>query len=454
MIYPRTAGDRDRRAVLSTITSRRAGIVGGCGLAIMNEFARNPIVAAGLTGDAAIGGLASRGLQRLDDVFRSEIDQHNTSGAVISIIRNGQVAYFEALGYQDRQQELLMRCDSIFRIASMTKPMVSVAALMLMEEGLLALSDPVEWYLPEFKNMQVGTDCVDPSDGARRLSLEPSHRSMTIQDLLRHTSGLTSALFGNSLIRQMYRDNNMRDDQQTNAELVGKLALLPLMHQPGTTFEYSVSTDVLGRVIEIVGDKDLNRCLLERIAAPLGMKDTSFLLNERNQNRLALPHVDGDSGTGILSPYSLTSPPRWFSGGAGALSTAHDFSRFCQMLLGDGNLDGVQLLSRKSVEQMRSDQLPPCIAFGPNTRDLGITAPLPEYGQTYGLGVGVRICPGLSPVPGSVGDFFWGGALGTFFWIDPKERLIAVLMMQELDPRKRARYRSLFRNLVYHSLWD
>ena len=345
-----------------------------------------------------------------------------------------------------------MRRDSVFRIASMTKPLIATAALMLMEEGLLALIDPIDRYLPEFKNMQVGTEYVDPSDGARRLSLEAAHRPITVLDLLRHTSGLTTALFGDSLVRQMYHDSRIRDDQQTNGELASKLARMPLMHQPGTTFEYGMSTDVLGRIIEVLSERDLNRFLVERIAEPLGMEDTAFLLNERNQNRFALPQNDGAAS--ILSAYDRSRPPRWFSGGSGALSTAGDFTRFCQMLLHGGAYDGRRLLSRKSVELLRSDQLPPNVALGPNTRDLGIAAPLPEFGQSYGLGVGVRIRPGLSPVPGSVGDFFWAGALGTYFWIDPQERLIAILMMQELDLQKRARYRSLLRNLVYHAFED
>jgi CubicO group peptidase (beta-lactamase class C family) len=402
--------------------------------------------------DAAIEGLTARGLQRLEVSFKSEIDRGNTSGAVISIVRDGRPIYFEALGFQDRERGLAMRRDSVFRIASMTKPLIATAALMLMEEGLLALIDPIDRYLPEFKNMQVGTEYVDPSDGARRLSLEAAHRPITVLDLLRHTSGLTTALFGDSLVRQMYHDSRIRDDQQTNGELASKLARMPLMHQPGTTFEYGMSTDVLGRIIEVLSERDLNRFLVERIAEPLGMEDTAFLLNERNQNRFALPQNDGAAS--ILSSYDRSRPPRWFSGGSGALSTAGDFTRFCQMLLHGGAYDGRRLLSRKSVELLRSDQLPPNVALGPNTRDLGIAAPLPEFGQSYGLGVGVRIRPGLSPVPGSVGDFFWAGALGTYFWIDPQERLIAILMMQELDLQKRARYRSLLRNLVYHAFED
>jgi CubicO group peptidase (beta-lactamase class C family) len=215
------------------------------------------------------------------------------------------------------------------------------------------------------------------------------------------------------------------------------------MHQPGTTFEYGMSTDVLGHLIELLSGLDLNRFLIDRIAAPLGLTDTCFLLGDEDQGRLALPPGDHrDAGR----------PIRWFSGGSGALSTAADYSHFCQMLVQGGTFEGERILAPKSVALLRSDQLPPGIAYGPNTIELGMTAPLPEYGQSYGLGVGVRTCLGLSPVPGSVGDFFWGGALGTYFWIDPEARLSAVLMMQELDPMKRARYRSAFRNLTYQAL--
>jgi CubicO group peptidase (beta-lactamase class C family) len=395
-----------------------------------------------------MNSLGAQGLQRLDAWFTSEIDQGHTSGAVISIVCDQRSDYLEALGYQDRAQGVAMRRDSIFCIASMTKPLISAATLLLMEQGALALFDPLDRYIPEFRTMQVGTESVDAS-GMRFLSHENSRRPITIQDLLRHTSGLTTSLLGNSLIRQRYRDIDIRDDQQSNADIAGKLARLPLMHQPGTMFEYGMSTDVLGRVIEIVSGMDLNRFLVKRICAPLGMRDTSFLLGERNEGRLAVAEVGPTAGVSSLSGYDSTRPPKWFSGGSGALSTAGDFTRFCQMLLNGGTLQGIRILSRKSVELMCSDHLPPGVGIGPNTRDLGITAPLPEYGQGYGLGVGVRIRPGLSPVPGSVGDFFWGGALGTYFWVDPQERLIAILMMQELDPNKRARYRSLFRNLVY-----
>jgi CubicO group peptidase (beta-lactamase class C family) len=398
-------------------------------------------------------GLSSQRLQRVSEAFNADVRQGKIPGAVVLVARKGKIAYFEAFGLQDPEQGTPMRRDSIFRIASMTKPVVATAALMLMEEGKLALIDPVSRYLPELKDLKVGVETTDPATGTRSLTFEPAHRQITVQDLLRHTSGLTYGPFGDSLVQRLYREHRLMDDQQTNAEMVGKLATLPLAYQPGTMFEYSMSTDVIGRIIEVVSGMDLNRFIAERIAGPLGLTNTSFLLTEQSRGRLALPLSDPVSGTkGVLFAYDMARPPRWYSGGGGLLSTAADYTRFCQMLLNGGELDGIRLLSRKSVELMTSDHLPPNAGFGTFTQELGITAPLPEYGQGYGLGVGVRREKGRSPVPGSVGDFYWGGALGTYFWVDPPEQLIAVLMLQEIDMSKRTHYRSLLRNLVYHAL--
>ena len=383
-------------------------------------------------------GLVSQRLQRLSLAFNADVEQGTIPGAVVLVARRGKTAYFEAFG---------------FRIASMTKPVVAVAALMLLEEGRLALIDPVSRYLPEFKDLKVGVEKVDSATGQRSLGLEPARRQITIQDLFRHTSGLTYGPFGDSLVQRLYREHKLMDDQQTNAEMASKLAALPLQYQPGTMFEYSMSTDALGRVVEVVSGMDLNRFIVERIALPLGMNDTAFLLDGPRSARLALPQNDPASGAkSVLFAYNVQKPPKWFSGGAGLLSTASDYSRFCQMLLNGGALNGARLLSRKSVELMIHDHLPAAVGFGTFTQELGITAPLPEFGQGYGLGVGVRKEQGRSPVPGSIGDFYWGGALGTYFWADPHEQLIAILMLQEIDMAKRTQYRSRLRNLVYQAL--
>jgi CubicO group peptidase (beta-lactamase class C family) len=218
-------------------------------------------------------------------------------------------------------------------------------------------------------------------------------------------------------------------------------------------FEYSMSTDVLGALVELHSGMDLNKFFSDRICGPLGMKDTSFLLTEQSCARLALPNNDPASGVKAAQfAYDPQRAPAWYSGGGGLFSTAADYLRFAQMLLNGGELDGARLLSRKSIELMTSEHLPPNVGFGTFTLELGASAPLPEYGQGYGLCVGVRKESGRSPVPGSVGDFYWGGAYGTYFWVDPQEKLVAILMLQETDMKKRARYRPLLRNLVYPSL--
>jgi CubicO group peptidase (beta-lactamase class C family) len=323
-----------------------------------------------------------------------------------------------------------------------------------MEEGRLALTDPVERFLPEFCNMQVGVEKLDAATGKHHLVLEPVRRAITVHDLFRHTSGLTYGPFGDSLVQRMYRSHELLNSQQTNAEMAIKLASLPLQCQPGTAFEYGMSTDVLGRIIEVVSGTDLNRFITERVARPLGMHATGFHLAQTGAAGLALPRQDPAGPKGVLSDYDATNPPKWFSGGAGLLSTAGDYARFCQMLLNGGVLDDTRLLSRKSVEWMLSDHLPAGVGYGSSIQGLGINAPLPAIGQGYGLGVGVRNAKGLCAVPGSVGDFYWGGALGTYFWADPAEQLIAILMLQENDMAVRTWYRAFLRNVAYGALED
>lgn len=383
-------------------------------------------------------------LQRLTDVLSADAEAGAIPGAVVAIHRDGAVAYFEAFGFAERSAKRPMRRDSIFRIASMTKPLTVTAALMLQERGKLLLTDPVARYIPELGGLPVGVEIVDAAGGEPRLTLEASRRPMTVQDLMRHTAGFTYGLFGNSLVQKEYVRANVMDPQQTNAEMIGKLAALPLAFQPGSTFEYGMSTDVLGRVVEVVSGMSLDRFFAEHITGPLGMADTGFIIPPAEIHRLAKPHTD--------MPHHAVAAAKWFSGGGGLLSTAGDYSKFCRMLLNAGELEGVRLLSRKTVELMTHNHLPPELMFGTHTPELGLAAPLPRLGQGYGLGLGVRLLPGLSAAPGSVGDYYWGGASGTYFWVDPSERLIVVFMLQELDVQRRTRYRALLRALVYQAL--
>ena len=402
--------------------------------------------------DPASHGFSAPLLERLGEVLRADVESGAIPGAVVLIARDGNLVYHEAFGYADRKSARRMERSCIFRIASMTKPITAVAALMLMERGKLVLSDPVSRYLPELAHVKVGVESVN-GDGERSLSLEPARRAMTIHDLLRHTAGFTYGQFGDSLVQRAYRAARMIDNQQTNADMVAKLAQLPLAHQPGTTFEYGMSTDVLGRVIEVVSGKPLDQVFAEFITLPLGLRSTAFGVEPGHVSRLAEPHRE-PSGSHVpaVVPYDPANPAKWFSGGGGLLSTAVDYARFAQFLLNQGELESVRLLSRKTARLMVQNHLPAALAYGPRTADLGIAAPLPALGCGYGLGLGVRLQEGLTPVPGSTGDFYWGGALGPYFWVDPIEKLVVVFMLQELDVQRRTRYRSLLRALVYGAL--
>jgi CubicO group peptidase (beta-lactamase class C family) len=395
------------------------------------------------------GGFAVERLGRITALFQGEVDKGAIPGVVVLVARDGKLVYMQALGYRDREKKMAMKADAIFRIASMTKPITSVAVMMLAEEGKIDLIAPVSQYLPEFKDVKVGVEKTDAS-GKTTLALEEPRRAMTVQDLLRHTSGLVYGPFGNTLVHQAYNKANLFDGGQTLAEFVTKLSKLPLAHQPGTVWEYGMSTDVLGRIVEVASGMAFDRFVEERITGPLGMRDTAFYLNASQAARLAEPQVDPATGKrpGASSVENLTKEKqKWFSGGGGLLSTAGDYARFCQMLMNRGELNGVRLLSPKTLAVMTADQLPPGIPR------LGYEemAPTPEMGQSFGLGFAVRTDAGHSPISGSVGDYFWAGAYGTYFWVDPQEKLYAVMMAQMPFPQS-GYYRRAMRELVYGAL--
>jgi CubicO group peptidase (beta-lactamase class C family) len=398
-------------------------------------------------------GFSSERLARLKTVFQADVDKGAIPGAVILVARNGKVAYSDAIGFQNRENKDVMKTDAIFRIASMSKPIACVAVMMLVEEGKIQLFDPISRYLPEMKNLQVGVEKINEATGNRDLVLEPAQREMTIQDLLRHTSGLTYGIFGKSLVKQAYLTANLFDPKQTLAEFVSKIAKLPLAYQPGTTWDYSHSTDVLGRVVEVVSSQSFDQFIADHITEPLGLSDTGFYVPQENLYRLAEPQVD--QATGKRWPMNdVSSRPNYMSGGAGMVSTASDYALFAQMLLNGGELNGVRLLSPKTVEFMTSDHLWPDVSFSPITLDLfeplGI-APTPKTGQSFGLGFMIRTQTGRNPMPGTADTFYWVGIWGTAFWVDPKEHLVAVLMMQATPPQARY-YRSVIRNLVYQAI--
>ena len=385
-------------------------------------------------------GLSSERLGRITATIRDDVAAGTIPGAVLTIARAGRVAYAEAIGYRDREADAPMPFDAIFRIASMTKPLTSISAMILSEEGRLDIGAPVADYIPAFREMTVGLDRAK------------AKRTMSVQDLLRHTSGLTYAAFGDSPVQVLWRDANLMAEDQSNEELVEKLAALPLMFEPGTTWEYSMSTDVLGRVVEVVAGQSLAQFFTERITGPLGMADTAFAVLGDKAARVAEPQIDKATER-KPAMRNLTRDNRWHSGGGGLAGTAADYLRFCQMLLNGGELDGARIVAPKTIAHMASDHLPPDIRYGETARSrFGALAPVPEMGYGFGLGFAVRKAQGLSPVPGSVGEFFWGGATGTYFWIDPQEQMVVVLMLQA--PDMRLAYRYLTRRLVYAAVTE
>jgi CubicO group peptidase (beta-lactamase class C family) len=377
-------------------------------------------------------GLSSVRLQRMSDAFKREIDKGTLPGATVMVARKGQIGWFDALGKQSPAAAAPMAHDTLFRIFSMTKPIVSVGIMMLVEDGHLLISDPVAKFIPEFADQKVGIE----NNG--KLELVPVKTQMTVQDLLRHTSGITYDHTGNSLVQQQYQQSRLRSRKITNAEHAALVASLPLLCQPGAEWNYSRSTDILGRIIEVVSGKSLSAYLTERILVPLQMAETAFHTGEENAGRLAEPFpIDPWTGEKVQL-FNMLEKPVMESGGGGLVSTTMDYARFSQMLLSGGTLDGTRIIGRKTLELMASNHL------GPGVK---VDSPLMSPGHGFGLGFAVRTDRGIAPFPGSVGQFFWSGMAGTFFFIDPAEDLFTVFMMQ--GPGQRAHIRNLLRDLVY-----
>ena len=389
-------------------------------------------------------GLSSERLGRATQVLKSEAARGQYPGAVALVARKGKIAYFESVGQRDPSAGAPMSKDAIFRLYSMTKPFTSVAVMMLVEEGRLVLSDPVSKYLPQLANLQVSVPRFDPDTGKAVYALVPAERQMTIQDLLRHTSGLVYGGFtGHAQVKELYAKAGVDWRDVSPTEQLERLAKVPLAHQPGSAWEYSLSTDVLGRVVEAVSGTTLGKFLAERIFAPLKMTDTAFLVPKDKIGRLAQPFAT-DKATGKpIELLDVTSAQKNDAGGAGSAGTTGDYARFCQMLLNGGHLDGVRLLSRATVSHMTSDHL----------GDIKIAGTLAR-GYTFGLGFAIRKETGLNAVPGSAGEYTWGGAAGTGFWIDPKEQMVVILMTQNQPGPARGYDRQLFRQVVQQAVID
>jgi CubicO group peptidase (beta-lactamase class C family) len=392
-------------------------------------------------------GLSSERLQRLTLALTAEVEKGHVPGAVLAIARKGQLAYFETLGNRDATAKAPMPRDAIFSIASMTKPMVSVAIMMLHDEGKLFLSDPVGKFVPQLAKMQVGVAKTD-ADGKEMVEIISANRQPTIQDLLRHTSGLTYGARGTTAVHKLWPpSSSIASVTYTGSEFIEALSKAPLLYQPGTVWDYSLSTDVLGIVVEAISGKSLGAFLEERIWKPLGMVDTGFNVPDAKKARYALAFPNDPLTNKPQSVLHATGKPLKFECGGGcAVSTAMDYLRFTQMLVNGGVLDSKRILSRKTVELMTADQLAPDVRAR-------TTHPLLPAGFGFGLGFTVRTHTGLAPVGGTVGEYAWGGAFGTYFWIDPKEHL-AVVYMSAAPGDVFIRNRLLVKNLVVQSIID
>ena len=380
-------------------------------------------------------GVSRERLGRMTEHFAQDIERGRIPGIVTLVARHGKVIHFKAQGRRAPDAADLMELDTIFRIYSMTKPIVSVALMMLAEEGRLLLSDPIEAYVPEFRNVQVareregGYDLVAPS------------RPITIQDLLRHTSGLTYEWIADGPVEDLYVSSKVGRRSLSNAEQSPEIAKLPLVADPGTVWSYGRSTDVIGRVVEVLTGKPLGAALRERVFEPLGMMETGFVVPPDYHGRLAEAFpVDPDTGEEVQL-LDVRADVKAENAGGGLASTASDYARFMHMLSAGGTFDGHRLLSPRTLALMTADHL------GPAVRIRGELLPA---GYGFGLGFMVRRHAGIATFPGSPGDYGWEGLGGTSFWIDPAEGLAAVLMIQA--PGQRMHYRRMFRQLVYAAL--
>ncbi|MDR7308026.1 serine hydrolase domain-containing protein [Rhodoferax saidenbachensis] len=378
----------------------------------------------------------------LVQVLEREVAKARLPGAVALIARHGQLVLHRAVGQQNPADGTPMALDSIFRIYSMTKPLVSVAVMQLMERGLLLLSDPVAQHLPAFANVPVATQVNGET------VLQPPKTQPTVQDLLRHTSGLTYEILGNDPIQVQYAKARLGSREHTNAQFAQALAQIPYRFEPGTVWEYSRATDLLGALVERVTGQTLGAYLQQHILGPLGMVDTAFVVPPAQHHRIAEPFAHDPDGGVPMRLLDPRKPAAMEAGGAGLMSTASDYARFLQCLLSGGAApNGPRILSPATVRTMTADHLGSIEPYR-----AGRSGELLPPGHGFGLGFAVRTHDGLAAMSGSKGLYYWGGIAGTTFFVDPAKDFFAILMTQA--PNQRDYYRPLFRNLVYAALLD
>lgn len=397
---------------------------------------------AGSEGRAA-RTLSPEGLAKVSDYIRNEIATGKIPGAILLLQQHGKPVYYENFGVRDIATEISMSADTIFRLYSMSKPITSVMAMMLVEEGKLGLDDPVSKYIPAFAEMKVGIE-TKAEDGKVALALEPLARPITIKDLLRHTAGLPYGSYGDGAVRELYAKANLFNGDLSNADFVAKIATLPLAEQPGTAWDYGFSTDVLGRVVEVIAGKTLLQFERERLLDPLGMSETAFFVADPAKfPRIAEP-MPGDRNINPTTEVrDVRRPEVWESGGAGMVGTVADYARFAQMLLNGGTYDGRRFLKPETVALMASDHI------GPETKIARDQNYYPGGNSGFGLGFAVRtsVPPGTS---WPLGEYRWDGVGGTFFFIDPEDDLLGIFMVQ--TPSQRGRIQLALKTLIYQAM--
>jgi CubicO group peptidase (beta-lactamase class C family) len=396
-----------------------------------------------LTDKPDLSSFSQDGLNRVSDMLDREVGQGHLAGAIMLIQHRGKPVYYEAFGVRDPATMAPMTTDTIFRLYSMSKPVTSVAAMILVEQGKLRLDDPIAKFIPSFAHPQVATERADAS-GKPYLDFAPAEKPITVLDLMRQSSGISSAFTNLGLITQLYLDAGLFDGDFDNADFAARLAKLPLAYQPATVWDYGHSTDLLGRVIEIASGQSLYDFQRRYLFDPLGMTDTGYyVLDPAKAPRIAQP-MPTDRIIGNETISDPTVKRRWESGGGGLVSTTGDYARFLQMLINGGTLGGVRILKPESVQLMRQNQVAPASDVKPWAYYY------PGAGFGYGLGFGVRTGPGEDGVPGFIGEMAWGGAAGTYFWTYPDQDMVMILMVQ--TPTQRGRIQPILKTLVYEAI--
>jgi CubicO group peptidase (beta-lactamase class C family) len=393
--------------------------------------------------ERAAHNLSPEGLAKVSDYIRNEIATGKIPGAILLLQQHGKPVYYENFGVRDAATEMSMSADTIFRLYSMSKPVTSVLAMMLVEEGKLKLDDPVSKYIPAFAGMKVGVE-KKAEDGKVALVLEPVNRPVTIKDLLRHTSGLPYGYHGGGMVRELYAEANLFNSNLNNADFVAKIATLPLVEQPGTVWDYGYSTDVLGRVVEVIAGKTLLQFEKERLLDPLGMTETAFFVADPAKfPRIAEPMPEDRNINPTTQVRDIRQPAKWESGGGGMVGTVGDYARFAQMLLNGGTYDGRRYLKPETIALMASDHI------GPETKVARDQNYYPGGSSGFGLGFAVRtsVPPGTS---WPLGEYRWDGVGGTFFFIDPEDDLFGIFMVQ--TPSQRGRIQLALKTLIYQAM--